>query len=242
MRYLSRADLCYSMLKGEPAALLKLLGLPQIVAEVVGELDTDALAARSGGARARAVSRASSKRQREQARGQRSIAPFPLPACVSATEGEQPERATHLTFLISSVPISSVPMPTGACLPSAKMATGVPFSSASAAGGSEPPGEVRPGHIMLAPCRARESGGQYTEPCWIGAKSRARTSCEEEKAETHSKQETDRAPVDLDVRQEVRVPLEQAERREVGLVKVLEEQGLAVEGVDRTPVVAVSAV
>jgi hypothetical protein len=137
-----------------------------------------------------------------------------------------------LTFLISSVPISSVPMPTGACLPSAKMATGVPFSSASAAGGSEPPGEVR----------ARESGGQYTEPCWIGAKSRARTSCEEEKAETHSKQETDRAPVDLDVRQEVRVPLEQAERREVGLVKVLEEQGLAVEGVDRTPVVAVSAV
>jgi predicted deacylase len=95
---------------------------------------------------------------------------------------------------------------------------------------------------MLAPCRARESGGQYTEPCWIGAKSRARTSCEEEKAETHSKQETDRAPVDLDVRQEVRVPLEQAERREVGLVKVLEEQGLAVEGVDRTPVVAVSAV
>lgn len=55
---------------------------------------------------------------------------------------------------------------------------------------------------------------------------------------THRQQEANRAPVNLDVRQEVRIALEQAQCRKVGFVEVLEKEWFAVEGVDRTAVVA----
>ena len=55
------------------------------------------------------------------------------------------------TLLISSVPSFVIPIPTANSLPSASNATGVPAGSAASAGGSHPPADVRPGHIMCAP-------------------------------------------------------------------------------------------
>lgn len=66
------------------------------------------------------------------------------------------KQDTYLIFLISSVDISNVPIPTANSLPSAKIATGVSLGSARSFGGSEPPGDVSPGAIMFAPCPSED--------------------------------------------------------------------------------------
>lgn len=103
---------------------------------------------------------------------------------------------------------------------------------------------MRPGEA-----RARERGECQSGKCAggrvanqrqpsAGGRSNARASVRPSAARgrreghTHGEQEADCAAVNLDVREQVRVALEQAQRREEAVLEVLEEEGLAVERVD----------
>ena len=70
-----------------------------------------------------------------------------------------------LTAFISSVPIFVIPIPTANSLPSASNAMGVPASSAASAGGSRPPADVRPGHIMCAPASRNRIAPRSMRTC-----------------------------------------------------------------------------
>jgi hypothetical protein len=69
------------------------------------------------------------------------------------------------TAFISSVPSFVIPIPTANSLPSASNAIGVPAASAASTGGSHPPADVSPGHIMCAPASRKRIAPRSMRTC-----------------------------------------------------------------------------
>src|SRR6266702_602455 len=69
------------------------------------------------------------------------------------------------TALISSVLSFVIPTPTANSFPSASNPISVPAGSAASAGGSHPPADVRPGHIMCAPASRKRIAPRSMRTC-----------------------------------------------------------------------------